>query len=45
MALPLFPRYRNLAEKVRWLHRVAAFSYLWVNKDGSVWREYPPGEG
>ncbi len=34
MALPDFPRYRRLAERVRWLQRVARFSYLWVRRTG-----------
>ena len=41
MALPDFPRYRHLAERVRWLQPVAGFSYLWVHEDGSVLREDP----
>lgn len=45
IALPLFRRYRSLAEKVRWLQLAAGFSYLWVSKDGSVRREYATSEG
>lgn len=41
MALPDYPRYRRLAEKVRWLQRGAHFSYLWVHEDGSVSEEHP----
>lgn len=36
MALPDFPRYRRLAERVCWLQSSARFSYLWVREDGSV---------
>lgn len=39
MALPDFPRYRDLAERVRWLQPIAGFSYLWVHEDGSTSRE------
>jgi len=36
LALPDFPRYRKLAEKVAWLKPVARFTYIWVSEDGSV---------
>ena len=36
LALPDFPPYRALAEKVRWLMPVAPFRILWVEEDGSV---------
>jgi hypothetical protein len=35
-ALPDFPRYRKLAEKVSWFKPVARFSYFWVDKNGNV---------
>lgn len=36
MALPDFPRYRSLAEKVRWLQSVAGFAFIWVGTNGEV---------
>ncbi len=36
VALPDFPRYRKLAEKITWFKPVAKFSYFWVNEDGQV---------
>lgn len=36
LALPDFPRYRRLAEKVRWLQPVARFAYFWIDEDGTV---------
>ncbi|HEC36344.1 MAG TPA: MarR family transcriptional regulator [Anaerolineae bacterium] len=36
LAMPDFPRYRDLAEKVAWLQPVARFFYIWVREDGSV---------
>jgi len=36
LALPDFPRYRTLAERVRWLMPVVPFGILWVGKDGGV---------
>lgn len=36
LALPDFPRYRKLAEKVAWFQPVARFSYIWVQEDGRV---------
>jgi hypothetical protein len=36
LALPDFPRYRKLAEKVAWLKPVARFTYYWVRSDGSI---------
>jgi hypothetical protein len=36
MALPDFPRYRKLAEKVIWLQPVAKFIYYWVQENGEV---------
>lgn len=39
LALPDFRTYHNMAEKVTWFHRVAAFAYLWVCEDGTITRE------
>jgi len=36
MALPDFPRYRSLAEKVSWLQPIAGFSFMWVKENGEV---------
>jgi len=36
LALPDFPRYRSLAERVAWLQPVARFSFIWVMEDGTV---------
>ena len=36
LALPDFPRYRTLAERVRWLLPVVPFGILWVGEDGGV---------
>ena len=36
IALPDFPTYRRLAERLEWLHRVAGFAILWMREDGSV---------
>ena len=36
LALPDFPRYRRMAEKVRWLQPVARFAYFWIDEDGTV---------
>lgn len=35
-ALPDFPRYRRLAEKVAWLQPIVRFSFMWVRQDGTV---------
>ncbi len=35
-ALPDFPRYRTMAERVIWLKPTIAFAFLWVKEDGSV---------
>lgn len=44
IALPEYPRYRNLAGKIAWLRPVARFSFSWVGEDGSVEVE-PSGWG
>lgn len=36
IALPDFPRYRNLAERARWFEPVAPFFYYWVQPTGIV---------
>jgi len=36
LAMPDFPRYRSLADKVTWLQPVARFSFIWVTEDGTV---------
>jgi len=36
VALPDFPRYRNLAQKVSWLKSAARFHFLWVAESGHV---------
>lgn len=36
LALPDFPRYRTIAERVRWLLPVVPFGILWVGEDGGV---------
>lgn len=36
LAIPDFPRYRNLADKIRWLQPVAEFTYYWVEDSGNV---------
>ncbi|MFQ5421863.1 MAG: hypothetical protein ACE5EY_16050, partial [Anaerolineae bacterium] len=39
MALPDFPRYRSLAQKIKWLQPVAKFTYYWVRENGIVIEE------
>jgi len=36
IALPDFPRYRRLAERIRWLQPVLKFAFLWVAENGDV---------
>jgi hypothetical protein len=36
LALPDFPRYQRLAERIGWLHAAARFVFIWVGEDGSV---------
>lgn len=36
MALPDFPRYRTLAQKINWFQPVAEFVYYWVQENGEV---------
>lgn len=36
VALPDYPRYHSLAQKITWLKPVAKFSYLWVKENGDV---------
>jgi hypothetical protein len=36
LALPDFPRYRNMANKITWLKPVANYTYYWVNESGQV---------
>lgn len=38
-ALPDFPRYRKLAEKIAWVKPVVNFTYCWVNEFGQVSEE------
>ncbi len=36
LALPDFPRYRRLAEKIAWLQLAAHFAYYWVQENGAI---------
>lgn len=36
IALPDFPRYRSLAQRIGWFQPVAGFSYYWVRESGKV---------
>ena len=36
LALPNFPTYRGLAQRVAWLQPIARFTILWVQEDGTV---------
>lgn len=36
LALPAFPRYRTLAQKIAWFQPVAGFAYYWVQENGIV---------
>lgn len=36
MALPDFPRYRDLAKKVKWIQSEAGFAFIWVKESGEV---------
>jgi len=36
LAIPDFPRYRDLATRVAWLQPVARFTFIWVMEDGTV---------
>ncbi len=36
IAMPDFPRYRKLAQKIAWLQPIARFSYFWVLEDGVI---------
>ncbi|MCS6939717.1 MAG: hypothetical protein NZM94_10620, partial [Roseiflexus sp.] len=36
VALPDYPRYRSLAQKITWFKPVANFVYFWVKEDGQV---------
>ena len=36
VALPDYPRYRQLAERIGWLKPVAKFVYFWVSANGNV---------
>ncbi len=36
LAIPDYPRYRSLADKIHWLHPVAKFTYYWVQESGDV---------
>lgn len=36
VALPDFPKYRAMAQKILWLKPVAKFNYFWVKEDGRV---------
>jgi hypothetical protein len=36
LALPDYPRYRTLSEKIAWLKPIAKFVYFWVQENGDV---------
>lgn len=36
IALPDFPRYRSLAQRINWFQPVAKFAYYWVREGGEV---------
>ena len=36
MALPDFPRYRRLAQRINWFQPVAKFVYYWVQESGEI---------
>ncbi|MEM2126554.1 MAG: hypothetical protein QXQ53_09185 [Candidatus Methanosuratincola sp.] len=36
VALPDYPRYRSLAQKITWFKRAAKFNYFWVKEDGQI---------
>lgn len=36
VALPDFPRYRSMAERITWIKPAANFYYFWVNESGDV---------
>lgn len=36
IALPDYPRYRKLAQKIAWLQPIAGFSYFWVLEEGVI---------
>jgi hypothetical protein len=36
IALPDFPRYRSLAQRINWFQPVAEFAYYWVRESGEV---------
>jgi len=36
MALPDFPRYRSMVEKVIWIQDAARFDYIWVQEDKTI---------
>lgn len=36
LAIPDFPRYRNLAQRIAWVKSSARFCLLWVGEDGNV---------
>ena len=36
IAIPDFPRYRKLSQKISWFKRVADFKYYWVDKEGVI---------
>jgi len=36
VALPDYPRYHSLAEKISWLKPAANFIYFWVRENGEV---------
>ncbi len=39
LALPDFPRYRSLAQKIKWFQPVARFTYYWVQENRTVVEE------
>lgn len=41
VALPDFPTYRNLSDKVTWFRQTASFTYYWVREDGTLTVDQP----
>jgi len=39
VALPDYPRYRSMAQKIQWFQPVANFQYFWVRENGDVFIE------
>jgi len=36
VAMPDYPRYRKLAQKIPWFKKAAHFAYFWVKEDGQI---------